>query len=68
MTLWGKTAGVVDTDARVGDDGGSLTNHPGHRWTPVDDRWTTKGALASADGASSTIHKPYYCHCQNSIL
>ena len=49
------------------DDGGVPDQPPGdHQWTtggrPVDD---DNGALTSADGISSTIHSPYYRHCQN---
>jgi hypothetical protein len=28
-------------------------------------RWTTMMGLTSMDGMSSTIHSPYYRHCQN---
>jgi hypothetical protein len=64
----GKTPGAVDTGVPVGDDGAYLNNRPLDRWTPVDEWWTTIGPVASANGPSSTIHNPYYCHCQNSIL
>jgi len=64
----GKTPGGVDTSAVVGDDGGTLTHHLGPRWMTTDSRWMTNGVMASTDTRSSTIHNPYYCHCQNSIL
>jgi len=57
----------VDAGAHIGDDGGSLTRGAAPRWMTVDERWMTKGLLASVDEPSSTIHNPYYCHCQNSI-
>jgi hypothetical protein len=64
----GKTRETVDTDTPNGDDGGFLITRGGRRWTRVDEQWMTRWGLASANGMSSTIHSPYYCHCQNSIL
>jgi hypothetical protein len=64
----GKTLATVDTDTPYGDDRMALTTSLGDRWTAVDEGWTTKQPLASSDEMSSTIHNPYYCHCQNSIL
>ena len=61
----GKTRRAVDAGHLAVDGPGTLTPPSG---PPVDNfanRWTTKPPLTSADGMSSTIHSPYYRHCQN---
>ena len=67
MTLWGTGARTVDDTAARGGQRRSL-----RRLAPAGvggqrrgARWTTMMGLTSGDGMSSTIHTPYYRHCQN---
>jgi hypothetical protein len=64
-TLWASDRDTVDGTHRAVDSGRpSLTG----AWPAVDDgihRWTPGPGLTSVNGMSSTIHSPYYRHCQN---
>ena len=51
-----------------GGTGGQLGASGAPPRAPVDDaagRWTTIMGVTSPDAMSSTIHSPYYRHCQN---
>ena len=66
MTLWG-TGPTLWTPPRRAVDSPALPR-PAPCSVPVDNtwgRWTTMMGLTSVDGMSSTIHSPYYRHCQN---
>ncbi len=55
----------MDATRPVVDNGGRPERRTG---TPVDKtrgRWTSIMGLTSPDAMSSTIHSPYYRHCQN---
>ena len=65
MTLWGKRSTAVDALAHPVDERGADAPPPPG---PVDGArflWSTMSVLASGNTLSSTIHTPYYRHCQN---
>lgn len=65
MTLWGTGPALWTAPGRSVD---SHHTPPTGRGPTVDNprtRWTTITGLTSEDEVSSTIHTPYYRHCQN---
>jgi hypothetical protein len=52
----GGEPGTTRRARRDAECGLGITRHP---------RWMTAHLPTSADGWSSTIHNPYYRHCQN---